>query len=117
MDNRCASSVRWVAWLPILFVTAMLFWTVALGLGGLSLMAVSALSDGQDDGASQAAGVAPTATEPMPGQSGQAAAADGIVVHLQESIEPEDVDDNVGAVPPALGDPNDDGTGHLSAHN
>ena len=31
----------WAAWLPLLFIGAMMFWTVALGLGGWSLMVVS----------------------------------------------------------------------------
>ena len=39
-------SATWVAWLPLLFVGAMLFWTIALGLGGLSLVTVTALSAG-----------------------------------------------------------------------
>jgi hypothetical protein len=86
-------SARLVAWLPLLFVGAMLFWTIALGLGGLSLMAVTALSSdcGRYD---LRVGPGPTATEPMPGMS---ASSDGIVVRLEESAEPEDVNDNAGA--------------------
>jgi hypothetical protein len=86
----------WGAWLPLLFVGAMMFWTVALGLGGWSLMAVT-------DGAMEeaAAGPAPTVTEPMPGAAAQGAAggADRIPVQVEESQEPEDVNDNAGAVP------------------
>ena len=72
-----------------------MFWTVALGLGGWSLMVVS-------DGALEAAaGPAPTATEPMPGVDKGAQGAGGIVdripVQMEESQEPEDVNDNAGA--------------------
>jgi hypothetical protein len=119
---RRYSKHAWVAWLPLLFVGAMLFWTVALGLGGLSLMAVSAFSG--DCARTDLIGPAPTVTEPMPGSI---ASGDGIVVRLQESTYPqdvaklrppaidrddavevvledavEDVNDNAGAAPPAL---------------
>ena len=86
-------SARLVAWLPLLFVGAMLFWTIALGLGGISLMAVTALSS--DCGRYEVrVGPGPTAAEPMPGIS---ASSDGIVVRLEESAEPEDVNDNAGS--------------------
>jgi hypothetical protein len=88
------SGVRrdWAAWLPLLFVGAMMFWTVALGLGGWSLMVVS-------DGAMEPMAPAPTATEPMPGVEAQApAAVDRIPVQMEESQEPEDVNDNPGSV-------------------
>jgi hypothetical protein len=68
-------------------VASLMYWTVALGLGGLSLMAASALSQGQDLGF---------------GPSDQAVANrydqsyDPILVHLEESVEPEDVNDDVG---------------------
>ena len=42
------SSTRWIAWMPLLFVAAFLYWSVALGLGGLSLMAASAISSGAE---------------------------------------------------------------------
>jgi hypothetical protein len=122
---RRYSKHAWVAWLPLLFVGAMLFWTVALGLGGLSLVAVSALSGECHRSAAVGPGAAPTVTEPMPGSS---ASGYGIVVRLEESADPqdvdalrpgvpsieaddavevlledaiEDVDDNAGAAPPA----------------
>lgn len=47
-SRQSAGSAAWVAWLPLLFVGAMLFWTIALGLGGLSLVTVTALSAGND---------------------------------------------------------------------
>ena len=96
-SRHSVGSATWVAWLPLLFVGAMLFWTIALGLGGLSLVTVTALSadDMQVDVV-----IPPTATEPMPGNA--ASQSDGIVVRLQESPEPEDVNDNAGAVTPAL---------------
>jgi hypothetical protein len=73
----------------------MMFWTVALGLGGWSLMAVS-------DGAMEPMVPAPTATEPMPGLVGEVqAAVDRIPVQMEESQEPEDVNDNPGNVHPA----------------
>jgi hypothetical protein len=91
-------SASWVAWLPLVFVGAMLFWTLALGLGGLSLVTLTALSADDDSVQLEAIAPPPTAAEPMPGTI---VAADGIVVNLQESPEPEDVNDNAGQVPPS----------------
>ena len=115
MGNRVA---RWVALLPLVLVGSMMFWSVALGLGGLSLLAVSGLTTG-DDAADQAADdpsddpsndpsdvrdVAPsasdvatveaapveaTAIEPVSGH------AEPITVHIQPSAEPEDVPEGV----------------------
>jgi hypothetical protein len=102
------SSARWVAWMPLLFVAAFLYWSVALGLGGLSLMAANAISGDLVPG--PASELSPTAMEPAPGH--MAEPDNPIVVHLEESAEPEDVNDNVGAAAPA--DPSDDdGTGRL----
>src|SRR5262245_33647835 len=85
-----------VAWLPLLFVGAMLFWTVALGLGGWSLAVVS-------DGLPDVVGPAPTVTEPMPGSEAQGTGPiDRIPVQMEESQEPEDVNDNAGSVVPAV---------------
>jgi hypothetical protein len=83
-------ATRWVAWMPLLFVAAFLYWSVALGLGGLSLMAASAISGDIDDGPD----LAPSVMEPAPGH----ASIEPIVIHLEESAEPEDVNDNPGAV-------------------
>jgi hypothetical protein len=81
----------------------MLFWTIALGLGGLSLVTVTALSAGDDKAVYvDYVPMPPTATEPMPGNAASIGASDGILVRLQESPEPEDVNDNAGAALPAL---------------
>jgi hypothetical protein len=69
---------------------------VALGLGGLSLMAVSTLSGGvAGEDAEQMP--EPTAAEPIPEEGLALASPASIVVNLQESADPEDVDDNAGA--------------------
>jgi hypothetical protein len=87
----------WAAYLPLLFIGAMMFWTVALGLGGWSLMVVS-------EGVSEPAAVpSATATEPMPGTDVQPVLdrmPDRIPVQMEESQEPEDVNDNAGNVRP-----------------
>jgi hypothetical protein len=100
-SRHSAGSATWVAWLPLLFVGAMLFWTIALGLGGLSLVTVTALSAGGD---SQQVYVPlpPTATEPMPGNAASSGMSDTILVRLEESPEPEDASDNAGAASPSL---------------
>lgn len=99
MSRHTSGSASWVAWLPLVFVGAMLFWTIALGLGGLSLVTVGALY--VDDKAHMDVVIAPppTAAEPMPGNL---AASDGIVVRLQESPDPQDVNDSATAAPPAI---------------
>ena len=84
-------ATRWVAWMPLLFVAAFLYWSVALGLGGLSLMAASAISGDLDEGPD----LAPSVMEPAPGHT-----TEPIIIHLEESAEPEDVNDNAGAVMP-----------------
>jgi hypothetical protein len=111
-STRPAHSTRWVAWMPLLFVAAFLYWSVALGLGGLSLMAASAIS-GDCTGDPATVDFGPPALEPVPGH----ALSEPIVIHLEESAEPEDVNDNAGAVMPvdqvdSQGDDND-GTGRL----
>jgi hypothetical protein len=85
---------RWLLWIPILMVASLVYWTVALGLGGVSLMAMSALSSGGDE-APRLAAPAPTDSE----TGGVGAPRDGyepILVRIEESEEPEDVDDNAG---------------------
>jgi len=114
------SSTRWIAWMPLLFVAAFLYWSVALGLGGLSLMAASTITSEVETSAD----FAPSAVEPV---SGHALAEPdnpmvppaSIVVHLEESAEPEDVNDNPGAVPPVdtVDSSDDDGTGRLPGSN
>jgi hypothetical protein len=87
----------WLVWIPVLMVAALLYWTVALGLGGLSLMAVNALSSADLDevdvhlaetATATVAEPEPTAAEPAPGY-------EPIVVHLQESTEPQDIQQDV----------------------
>jgi hypothetical protein len=72
----------------------MMFWTVAVILGGWSLMVVS-------DGAMEMAAPVPTATamEPKPGVEAQGAGGmvDRIAVQMEESQESEDVNDNAGS--------------------
>ena len=106
-----ASSTRWIAWMPLLFVAAFLYWSVALGLGGLSLMAASAITSGAESGPDFAA----TAVEPVSGH----ALAEPIVVHLEESAEPEDVNDNAGSATPTdtVEASDDDGTGRLPGND
>jgi hypothetical protein len=96
--SSICSAARWVALMPLMLVGAMLFWTLALGLGGVSLVAVTGFTTepevqlGPQD-------PAPTATEPVSGH------VDPITVHIEESTEPEDVNDNAGAaLPPVTGD-------------
>jgi hypothetical protein len=98
MTRAVTMTRRWLVWFPVLMVGSLLYWTVALGLGGMSLMAMSALSAGQEGvgfgggglGLSSSGEVdtAP-ATPPRDGY-------EPIIVRLEESAEPEDVDDNPG---------------------
>ena len=85
---------HWAAWLPLLFVGSMMFWTVAVVLGGWSLMVVS---DGAMDVAVRPAA---TAMEPRPGVEAQGTGGmfDRIPVQVEESQEPEDVNDSAGNV-------------------
>ena len=114
-----ARSTRWVAWMPLLFVAAFLYWSVALGLGGLSLMAASAISGDLQDGP-EGPELAPSVMEPAPGHT-----TEPIVIHLEESAEPEDVNDNAGAVMPNdqvdsqtdVQIDGNDGTGRLPGHS
>jgi hypothetical protein len=90
-------TLRWIVLLPVLMVGSLLYWSVAIGLGGLSLMTASALSatnvrvmmpqQGADTG---------EAMSPLDVGDGMVPAG-SIVVHLEESVEPEDVNDNAGA--------------------
>jgi hypothetical protein len=87
--------VRKLALLPLVLIGSMLFWSMALGLGAVSLVAVAGLQADDNSDAPDLPEVPPSATEPMPGH-----AAEPITVHIQESSEPEDVNDNAGAVLP-----------------
>ena len=130
--SSARSTARWVISLPLLLVGSMMFWTMALGSGAISLLAVAGLSQASqasqplEDGASWEAEPDPTAVEPGPGHAlgNSANPANPILVHLQESAEPEDVNDNLGAVAPGEADQvqvdqaqvqvDDDGTGQMS---
>ena len=92
-------TLRWIVFLPVLMVGSLLYWSVAIGLGGLSLMTASALSatnvrvmlpqPGADTGDS---------TSPLQVDVGDGMVPAGsIMVRLEESVEPEDVNDNAGA--------------------
>jgi hypothetical protein len=82
-----------VAWLPLVFVGAIMFWTVALGLGGLSFVLVN------DRAAASAVDTPATAVEPKPGtEAVGTGGAEAIPVQMEESQESEDVNDNAGAV-------------------
>jgi hypothetical protein len=125
------STARWVVSLPLLLAGSLMFWSMALGSGAVSLLAVTGLAgactvshgrqllDQNGDQIAEDPGadgeIAATAAEPMPGYLPPPREG-SILVHLQESAEPEDVNDNPGAVGPAESEPSDDdGTGQLSA--
>jgi hypothetical protein len=76
------------AWLPLVFVGAIMFWTVALGLGGWSFVLVN-------DRAMEMSAVATPAMalEPKPGAEA-VGGAEAIPVQMEESQESEDVNDN-----------------------
>jgi hypothetical protein len=86
---------RWIVLLPVLLVGSLLYWSVAIGLGGLSLMAASALSVSADAtvGVAQITETGGASTATLDIGDGTAP----LLIHLEESAEPEDVNDNVGA--------------------
>jgi hypothetical protein len=89
------SMARWIVALPLLMVGSLMFWGTAISLGGLSLMRAMTLS------AQSEVMVGPAAELPD-GYEGPSANGT-IMVHLQESAEPQDltgltdVQDNTGA--------------------
>jgi len=89
------SLARWILLLPVVMVGSLIYWTLAIGLGARSLMMASVLSYVPQ--ASEAAGIggtdvpAPMTAEMVDGMGGP------IMIHLEESTEPEDVNDNLGA--------------------
>ena len=87
------TTFRWLVLLPVLMVGSLLYWSVALGLGGMSLMAASALSISTDS----TLGVGPASETGAPATLEVTDGTTPIVVHLEESVEPEDVNDNAGA--------------------
>ncbi|HVV15593.1 MAG TPA: hypothetical protein VHH90_00210 [Polyangia bacterium] len=108
-DRSERPSTRWIAWMPLLFVSAFLYWSVALGLGGLSLMATSALTGGCRARTWQ---MNAASIEPLPGRL----SGEPIIVHLQESAEPSDEQDQDTVEPAEVDLTTDDGTGSLPGH-
>jgi hypothetical protein len=107
-DRSERHSTRWIAWMPLLFVSAFLYWSVALGLGGLSLMATSSLNHGCP---MHRAGINAASIEPMPGEL----SGDPIIVHLQEAADVDDAQDE-DALQVTMDPSDDDGTGRLPGH-
>jgi hypothetical protein len=115
--------VAWLPLLPLLTLGSMMFWSVALGLGGWSFMLVN---EQTADMNMDAVGPMPPATaiEPQPGNEmagptggsptggaptggsigGATAGSMVIPVQVEESQESEDVNDNAGAVHAPEGD-------------
>jgi hypothetical protein len=99
--RAATKTLRWIVLLPVLMVGSLLYWSVALGLGGLSLMTASALSATNvrimmpQQGADTGEAMSPLQVQ---GDVGDGMVPAGtIMVHLEESVEPEDVNDNAGA--------------------
>jgi hypothetical protein len=93
MNNRIesrASGLRWLGWAPLLGVGALVFWSMAFGLGVLSLAVVDGLAS--SDRVEVEFQLTPAVVEPVPGTSSV------INVNIQESPEAEDVNDNADAV-------------------
>jgi len=91
---------RWFMWIPVLMVASLLFWTLALSLGVLSLRATNQLSLTESPWPC----VHQEASSDMDG-AGSRSGYDPIVVHIEESGDPEDVDDNLGAAAPEDDEP------------
>jgi hypothetical protein len=95
--RAATKTLRWILMLPVLMVGSLVYWSVAIGVGGLSLMTASALS------ASSVRVVLPqpgadTGEARSPVDLGDGTVAAGpIFVHIEDSVEPEDVNDNAGA--------------------
>jgi hypothetical protein len=102
--NETLRPLRWILLLPVILVGSLLYWSVALGLGGMSLLAASALSTGAT-GATLVAGPTEASETGVEAAAPTIEITDGtaspIMVHLEESAEPEDVNDNTGAAPAA----------------
>ena len=86
-------------WIPLVLAGSVLYWTVALGLGGLSVSFISDSQDSQDEMLE----IAPETTiSPR---------EEPIIVHLQTWSEARAMAPALGDEPPAP--PVDDGTGSL----
>jgi hypothetical protein len=77
-------------WIPVLMVASLLFWTLALALGGMSLMAANKIS--LFDAHCRFASPEVSADIDVDG-AGSHSGYDPIVVHIEESGDPDDVDD------------------------
>jgi hypothetical protein len=97
--RAATKTLRWIVMLPVLMVGSLLYWSVAIGLGGLSLMTASALSATNvrvmlpQQGADTGDSMSPLQVDVGDGM----VPAGSIMVRLEESVEPEDVNDNAGA--------------------
>jgi hypothetical protein len=92
--NPTRSMARWIVALPLLMVGSLMFWGMAISMGGLSLMRAMTL-------ASPPEVLGPAA--PIPDSYDGPSSGGTIMIHLQESAEPQDLQD--------LKDPAGDNTG------
>jgi hypothetical protein len=84
-------------WIPVLMVASLLFWTLALALGGMSLMAANKIS--LFDAHCRFTSPEVSADINIDG-AGSHSGYDPIVVHIEESGDPDDVDDDATAAAP-----------------
>jgi hypothetical protein len=84
---------RWMLLTPVLMVGSLLFWSLAITLGATSLHVATNLVPqvAETAGAAGSDETAPMSAEMVDGMGGT------IMIHLEESTEPEDVNDNIGA--------------------
>src|SRR5262245_19790629 len=77
---------RWMLWIPDLMVASLFYWTLTLGLGGLSLMALTELSGGHY-----------MEVIPTPACGAEMQVDDSILVNLEPQVEEqvEEIDDQV----------------------
>jgi hypothetical protein len=84
--NSTRSMARWIVALPLLMVGSLMFWGMAISMGGLSLMRAITLASPPE------MLVGPAAA--MPDSYDGASAGGTIMIHLQESAEPQDLQDS-----------------------
>lgn len=94
-SSSTRSLTRWILVLPVLMVGSMLYWSLALMLGVVSLGVASNLSGGP--GIAETAGIGGAMSESADIVDGMGGPSGSIFIHLEESVEPEDVNDNAGA--------------------
>lgn len=86
-----------IVWIPVLFVGSMVYWTLALGFGGMSLVSVT--SDGFPCGSRAAFQESEGAVDVGEPGFGEAALRDGfqsITVNLQSQAQSDDAMDPLG---------------------